>query len=215
MGLIEPYTGKFSSILLFGPPGAGKALLGKFLASAGSQYYLSSIDIFLKLASYSPAGKLFHSYASRGQLLPDEETVEIWKYYVQGLIATNAYYPESQDLLLDGVPRTLSQAMMLDEYINVRHVIVLEAHNENELLQRVSNRARMEGRFDEIDPSLHKARLETYKEEIAKILPHYSRHLVSHVNAEQRPLEVLRDVLVRLSHVLSKSPRKMGQDADS
>lgn len=204
--LIQPYSGKFSSILLFGPPGAGKGTLGKFLASARTQYHLSSGEIFRSLASYSPAGKLYHEYASKGLLLPDEATVEIWKYYVHGLIATNSYYPESQDLLLDGMPRTLAQARMLEKHIDVRHIIVLEASNEKELLQRMEHRARLEGRIDDVDPQVLKTRLETYHSQIQDILSYYPKHLISHVDAEQRPLEVLRDVLVRLSHLLSRGP---------
>ncbi|EPP29866.1 adenylate kinase domain protein, partial [Chlamydia psittaci 84-8471/1] len=43
---IKLYTKPFSSILLFGPPGAGKDLLGNFIAHGGSQVYVSLGDIF-------------------------------------------------------------------------------------------------------------------------------------------------------------------------
>jgi adenylate kinase len=206
MGLIEPYQGKFSAILLFGPPGAGKGTLGNFLASSGTQYHLSSGDIFRSLPLTSPAGKLYYSYASKGALLPDEATIEIWKYYVQGLIATNSYYPEAQDLLLDGIPRTLSQAQQLQEFVKVRHIIVLEISNTKELLQRMQRRARIEGRLDDIETGVLKKRIEIYEEEMGKILDFYPPHLISRVDGTQRPLEVLRDVLVRLSHLLSRGP---------
>lgn len=206
MGVIEPYQGKYSSLLLFGPPGAGKGMLGTFLSTSGSQYHLSSKQIFRKLASDSPAGKLFTSYASRGELLPDEATIEIWNYYVQGLIAVGEYDPNRQDLVLDGLPRTVPQAKMLEELITVRHVIVLEATDEEALLKRMQRQARQEGLFEEIDPEHLKTRLEAYQKESAALLELYPKHLISRVNAEQRPLEVLRDVLVKLSHVLSRGP---------
>lgn len=202
--VITPYEGKFSSILLFGPPGAGKGMLGTFLASAGSQVYLSSGAIFRKLATYSPAGKLYHQYASQGLLIPDEATIEIWKYYVQGLIATNCFYPESQDLLLDGIPRTFNQVQMLEAYIDVRHIIVLEIENREELLRRMEKRERLEGRIDAFDPEVLTRRYEVYEEETKGVLDHYPPHSISKVNGDQHPLGVLRDVLVRLSHLLSR-----------
>ena len=204
--LIHPYEGKFSTILLFGPPGAGKGTLGKFLSSAGTQYHLSSGDIFRSLPAHSPAGKLFYSFASKGLLIPDEATIEIWKYYVLGLIATNSYYPEGQDLLLDGIPRTREQAKMMGNFINVRHIIVLEISNTKELIKRMQNRARLEGRIDDVDIGVLQKRLEVYEEQIQAVLEYYPRHLISFVDGSQKPLEVLRDVLVRLSHLLSRGP---------
>lgn len=205
--LIRPYEGKLSTILLFGPPGAGKGMLGAFLSSAGSQYHLSSGDIFRSLATYSPAGKLYYSYAQKGELLPDEATIDIWYYYVQGLIATNKYYPESQDLLLEGIPRTLGQVKLIDKYIDVRHIIVLTIQDEEELIRRARRRARLEGNLSDTNPLFHPGRLALYEEGEEEILSFYPKHLISRVNADQKPLELLRDVLVRLSHVLSHGPK--------
>ena len=206
--LIHPYEGKFSTILLFGPPGAGKGTLGKFLSSAGSQYHLASGDIFRGLPFYSPAGKLYHSYASKGLLLPDEATIEIWKYYVHGLIATNAFYPESQDLLLDGIPRTPRQAEILSSFINVRQIIVLEVSDNEILRERMHTRARLEGRMDDINETVIQKRLDVYYQQIESVLNCYPKHLRSLVDGNQKPLEVLRDVLVRLSHLLSHTRKE-------
>ncbi|MFN0065025.1 MAG: adenylate kinase family protein [Chlamydiales bacterium] len=202
--IIEPYHGKYESVLLFGPPGVGKGTLGKFLASGGGQYHLSSGEIFRRLAGYTPAGKLFYSYAKKGELVPDEETISIWKHYVDGLIATNVYYPHSQYLLLDGIPRTLQQAKLIDQFISVRHVIVLESSNTDSLVERLEWRARCEGKVEEVAPSVIDRRLQAYEREIGALLAFYPVHMVSRVNGEQKPLEVLRDVLVRLSHILSR-----------
>ena len=108
--ILPPPPASLRSVLIFGPPGSGKGTLGKFLSSAGNHFHLSSGDIFRGLSPESPAGQLYHTYASKGLLLPDELTIEIWRHFVDGLIATNRYFPASQLLLLDGIPRTIRQA---------------------------------------------------------------------------------------------------------
>lgn len=202
--ILSPYTHPFRSILIFGPPGSGKGTLGKFLSSAGNHFHLSSGDIFRGLSPESPAGRLYHNYAGKGLLLPDEATIRIWHHYVDGLIATNRYFPEKQLLLLDGIPRTLRQADLLDRYIEIDGIIVLEVEDVQELIQRIQRRALIEKRTDDMDPSILKTRMEVYSQDTAKLLQHYPSRLLSRFNASQKPLQVLRDVLTQLSDLLSQ-----------
>ena len=201
--IIPHYTEPFRSILIFGPPGSGKGTVGKFLSSAGNHFHLSSGDIFRSLSPESPAGKLYHSYASRGHLLPDEVTIQIWHHYVHGLIATNRYFPHQQLLLLDGIPRTLQQADLLKKYIVVERILVLDIDNPDVLIKRIQRRAILEKRTDDMDPQVLRTRLDVYQKETAKLLQHYPHSLLSHFNADQKPLKVLRDILVSTSDLLT------------
>jgi adenylate kinase len=205
--LIPQATDPARSILIFGPPGAGKGTLGKFLSSAGNHFHLSSGDIFRGLSPESPAGKLYHSYASRGHLVPDEVTLQIWRHYVGGLIATNRYFPHQQFLLLDGVPRTERQAELFGEYIEVMHIIVLETKNIDVLIKRMQRRAIIERRMDDTDDEVLRTRMQVYQKETVKLLECYPSSLISRFNADQTPLEVLRDVLSKLCNLLSSASK--------
>ena len=182
-GVLPPVEGKFRSVLLFGPPGSGKGTAGRFIAMAGNHVHLSSGDIFRGMSPDSPAGKLFYRYAHKGHLVPDEVTVEIWRTYVLGLVATNRYFPAQQLLLLDGIPRTVKQVELLQEQIDLIRVIVLEMPNVEGLIKRLKRRALIEGRKDDMDEEVLRVRMEVYEKESKQILEHYPKSLISRFNA--------------------------------
>lgn len=204
---IRLYTKPFSSILLFGPPGAGKDFLGNFIAQGDTQVYVSLGDIFRCYSIKSPIRQLFHKYAVSGALIPDEDVIAVWNYYVQGLIATGQFLPDSQDLLISGLPRTLGQAKLLESYVMVRHVIILEVHEEATLLERTQHSLYSKGRINEVGIDVLNKRIESYKKDIDAIMKYYPVHKVSRISADQKPMEVLRDVLSRLAHVFSHPGR--------
>ncbi|MCB1067727.1 MAG: nucleoside monophosphate kinase [Simkania sp.] len=201
--IISEVNEKLRAVLIFGPPGSGKGTQGKFLSSAGNHYHLSSGDIFRGLSPESPAGKVYHSYASEGKLVPDEITIEIWHHYVMGLIATNRYFPDEQLILLDGIPRTKHQAEILDSHVEVQKIILLESKSKDVLVQRLKRRALIERRFDDSDEKILRSRMEIYEQETIPVLAHYPEEKIVRFDAELRPLEVLRDILTSLCEILS------------
>ncbi len=97
----------------------------------------------------------------------------IWHHFVQGLIATNSYFPSTQLLLLDGVPRTLQQAELLDPHLEVLGVIFLEMPNIEGLVARLKRRALIERRHDDFDENVLRNRMQVYQDETVDLLNHY------------------------------------------
>lgn len=166
--------------------------------------FTSPLETFFRgLSPESAAGKLFHKYASRGHLLPDEVTSKIWHHFVHGLISTNRYFPKEQLLLLDGIPRTKGQAEHLDQFLKVERIILLESKDPEVFIQRLLRRGMIERRLDDKDRDVLRTRMEVYEKETKEVLSCYPQAIVSRFNADQRPLEVLRDILLDLSDLLS------------
>ncbi len=200
------------AVLLFGPPGAGKGTIGSMLCAAGNHYHLSSGNIFRGLPPESESGELFYKYANMGHLVPDDITITIWWRYVKGLIDTNRFYPNQQLLILDGIPRTVEQARLIEKHVEVVHIIVLNIYNEKEIYRRISRRAKIEKRLDDANEDIIRNRLREYAEKTKLVLEYYPQEIISNFSAENTPMEVLRDVLVGCTHVLKQSPT---QNADS
>lgn len=200
---IEQYTGKFRTTLIFGPPGSGKGTVSKTLSGAGNMCHVSTGDIYRGISKETPAGKILDSYMSKGALVPDEVAVEIWHQYMMGLISTNRFLPVSQFLLLDGMPRTMNQAKVLDQHLQVEHIILLEVKNEDELIRRLQRRAKLEGRIDDADEKVLRKRFEVYRTQTSEVLEYYPEEVITRINGQQYPLEVLRDILEALATPLS------------
>src|ERR1700749_1498330 len=101
---------RYKSILLFGAPGSGKGTQGKILGSIPGFYHSATGDIFRTLDLQSEIGRTFWEYASKGKLVPDELTVRVWKQFIHGHELINQFHPETEFLILDGIPRNLTQA---------------------------------------------------------------------------------------------------------
>src|SRR3990167_558851 len=88
-------------------------------------------------------------------------------------------------------------------YIAVERIVVLEVHNMAQLVQRLQRRAIIEKRLDDMDTNVLRTRMEVYNQDTSEVLGAYPASLIARFNAEQKPLEVLRDVLINLADILS------------
>jgi adenylate kinase len=192
---------KYRTILLFGAPGAGKGTQGKILGTIPHFFHCACGDVFRNLTIESKIGRIFIDYSSRGNLVPDEPTVELWQETIKGATQTGRFRPETDTLVLDGLPRSLHQAEMLKDTLNVVGIFYLRCSNFDQLVERMQRRALRENRLDDASLEVIRQRLKTYEQETKPLLQHYGRKLVHRIDADQSPAKVLVDILKHVTKV--------------
>lgn len=192
---------KYRTILLFGAPGAGKGTQGKILGSIPNFYHCACGDVFRNLAADSKIGKVFLEYSGRGELVPDEPTVQLWRQFIDNCQQSGRFNPETDTLVLDGIPRNLHQAEMLKNMLDVRAVFYLRCPNMNKLVERLQRRALRENRLDDANLEIIRHRLKTYEQETKPVLNFYGDRKVHKVDSTQSPAEVLADILRYVNQV--------------
>jgi adenylate kinase len=189
---------KYRTILLFGAPGAGKGTVGKALGSIPGFHHLACGDVFRNLDMSTPLGRIFVDYSSKGLLVPDDATVQLWKVTVDARVAAHQYRPASELLVLDGIPRNVEQARFLDAHIDVERVIHLVCSDEDAMIDRLRRRALKENRLDDASDDVIRKRWEIYEAEADPVLAHYPPSKIETVDALGSPVKVLHDILGRL-----------------
>jgi adenylate kinase len=123
-------------ILVFlGPPGAGKGTQAKLLSQRMGFLHLSTGDLLREaVKNQTPLGKKAKEYMDRGELVPDELIVQLIEETM----------PKDGNVILDGFPRTVNQALALEEMLKgkgekVSKVLFFDVHDEV-IIDRLSGR---------------------------------------------------------------------------
>ena len=185
----------YRTVLLFGAPGAGKGTQGKILGNIPNFFHCACGDVFRSLKHDSAVGEVFLEYSSRGELVPDEPTVQLWREFINASTKTGRFRPEQDTLVLDGIPRNEHQAEMLKETLDVVAIFFLRCKQVDELIERLQRRALKENRLDDANIDVIRNRLETYERESKPVLDFYGKKLLHPINADQTPAKVLFDIL--------------------
>jgi adenylate kinase len=185
----------YKSLLLFGAPGSGKGTQGKVLGTIPGFYHCACGDVFRAVDVRSDFGKAFLEYSSKGQLVPDDVTIGLWKHQIETMEHSGRFKPECDFLVLDGIPRNVNQAKILEGKLDVRRVFHLDCPDKAKVYERLKRRALKENRLDDINEEVIKRRQKIYENESQPVLDYYGEKLVTRVNSDQPPYEVLRDIL--------------------
>ncbi|WP_295841584.1 adenylate kinase [uncultured Apibacter sp.] len=158
-------------IVLFGPPGSGKGTQAKILANKFNLEHISTGDLFrYNIKNNTKLGEEAQSYIHNGNLVPDELTTEM-------LIDELQRNSTKKGFILDGYPRTESQAESLDELLDnlfqTKVDVTLALYVEDEVLvKRILKRSEESGRTDDADESIIRNRIKEYYEKTA-VVSHY------------------------------------------
>ncbi len=159
------------NIVLFGPPGAGKGTQSERLIEKYGLVHLSTGDVFrANIKGETELGKLAKSYMDKGQLVPDEVTINMLRSEV-------VKHADPKGFIFDGFPRTNAQAQALDEFLNemntgISVMLALEVEEE-ELKARLKKRAEVSGRADDADPAVIENRIRVYNQETSPVKDFY------------------------------------------
>jgi adenylate kinase len=186
---------KYRTILMFGAPGSGKGTHGRALGAIPGFFHCACGDVFRSLRPEMPLGKVFLEYSSRGQLVPDESTIELWRQCLENSTQAGRFHPDADTLVLDGIPRNVAQAELMSCTLNVIAVFNLTSSNPENLVQRMQRRALKENRLDDANLDVIRQRLKTYEQETKPVLNFYGKKLVRRINTDGLPVKIFSEIL--------------------
>lgn len=207
-------------IIMLGAPGTGKGTVAGILQEKLGIKQVSTGDIFRKnIKEGTKLGKLSKEYMDQGKLVPDEITIEIIKDRLNEQDVKNG-------VILDGFPRTVEQAKVLDKILEERGQKVDKVINlstpEQEIIERIVNRRicsnqecrkiynlilnppKVEGICDRCG-----SKLITRKDDTEETV----KERIKDYNIETKPLiDFYKDKGILETHVVSVSINHLGQD---
>ena len=188
-----------TNLVLFGKPGAGKGTQAAFLKDKYNLVHISTGDIFrFNIKNETKLGKLAQSYIEKGDLVPDEVTIQM----LQEEVEKN---PNAEGFLFDGFPRTIAQAEALDAFLSskgmrIHGTLALEA-NDEVLIKRIVERGKVSGRADDQDEEKIKNRFVEYNEKTAPLIAYYKAQGKYHA---VDGIGTVEEITVRLSKAIDQ-----------
>lgn len=191
----QPADQRYRAVILLGAPGSGKGTQGSILKNIPGFFHFSMGDALRNIDIHSPLGKVFYDYTSRGELVPDEYVIKFWAMTLDAHATLGDFKPMADLLVLDGIPRTLNQAKIMEKYIEVLKVIHLVCRDENVMFERLRRRALKENRVDDADEKVIRRRLKVYDESTKQVLDNYPKEKIAEVESQGAPARVVFDIL--------------------
>lgn len=179
-------------LVLLGPPGAGKGTQAAILSEKLGVPHISTGDLFrANIGQGTPLGVEAKSYIDAGKLVPTDVTAR--------MVEDRLNQDDAKDgFLLDGFPRTVEQADILEELLaksgeKLDGVINFQV-SEDVVVERMLAR----GRADDNEETI-RTRLGVYRDETAPLIDHYGDQIIT-IEAEG----TVEDINARTMEALGK-----------
>src|SRR3954470_21683377 len=192
---------RYNTFILFGAPGSGKGTQGKTLGTIPRYYHCAGGAVFRSIDTRTKVGKAFLEYSSKGQLVPNDITVELWREAIDAAVDAHKFKPDIDTLVLDGIPRNVGQAKIMEQLIDVKKVFHLACPDRETLFYRLKKRALKENRLDDANEQVIKKRLDICEKESRPVLTYYPKKCITIVNPLRPPAKVLFDILASVNGV--------------
>ena len=162
------------NIVLFGPPGSGKGTQAQNLIQKFNLKQISTGDLFrFNMKNETELGKLAKTYIDKGELVPDQVTIDMLIDELKKPTDTNGF-------IFDGFPRTSFQTEALDqivkEQLNSEISVCLSLVVDDEILvSRLVKRGETSGRVDDSEESIIRNRIKEYYAKTAEVAELYKQ----------------------------------------
>ncbi|MDZ7268748.1 MAG: nucleoside monophosphate kinase [candidate division KSB1 bacterium] len=181
----------YNTVLLFGPPGSGKGTWGKILGMMPGFYHLSTGEMFRRMDIESELGQRVMAYMRQGDLVPDQIVFNLWTQHMQNAALIGTFKPQKDILVLDGFPRTQSQAETLKTVAHIKAIVLLHCADPEILVARLHRRAVQENRTDDASEPIIRRRLVVFEREMNRTLAVFPNDLIDSVEVSQPPVRIL------------------------
>ncbi|WP_426721417.1 adenylate kinase [Corynebacterium auriscanis] len=163
-------------LVLLGPPGAGKGTQASLLSDSLKIPHISTGDLFrANISKGTELGKQAQEYMDAGKLVPTSVTANMVRDRLAQSDAADGF-------LLDGFPRTIEQAELLEEMLKEQgqslDAVINYVVSEDVVVERMLVRGRNDDNEDTI-----RTRLQVYRDETAPLIEHYG-DLLLNIDAE-------------------------------
>ena len=182
--------------VLFGPPGAGKGTQAAAMVDRYKLHHVSTGDLLRKeIAADTELGRQAKALIEDGRLVPDDVVVRMIGQEFKTVKGVDGF-------LLDGFPRTIGQAEVLDDMLNkigasLTAVVSIMIPDEM-VIERISHRAAIEGRADDADVEIIRHRIETYHAQTEPEIAYYQKSGKYHEVDGVGTIEEVRDRIFAL-----------------